>query len=35
VVYRDKDATLTDARVETAHAAVLRELENRFGAVRR
>lgn len=35
VVYRDKEATLTDARVETTHAAVLRELENRFGAVRR
>jgi phenylalanyl-tRNA synthetase beta chain len=35
VVYRDKEATLTDARVEAAHAVVLRALENGFGAVRR
>ena len=35
VVYRDKDATLTDARVDAAHGAVVREVESRFGAVRR
>lgn len=35
VVYRDKDATLTDARALAAHAAVVREVETRFEAVRR
>lgn len=32
IAYRDRDATLTDARVETAHAAVVGAAEARFGA---
>lgn len=32
IAYRDRDATLTDARVEAAHAAVVAAAEARFGA---
>lgn len=32
IAYRDRDATLTDARIEAVHAAVLASAEKRFGA---
>lgn len=32
IAYRDRDATLTDARVESTHAAVVAATEARFGA---
>ncbi len=32
ISYRDREATLTDARVESTHAAVLAAAESRFGA---
>jgi phenylalanyl-tRNA synthetase beta chain len=32
IAYRDREATLTDARIETVHAAVLASAEKRFGA---
>jgi phenylalanyl-tRNA synthetase beta chain len=35
VVYRNPKGTLTDAEVDTAHAAVVKEAESRFGATLR
>jgi phenylalanyl-tRNA synthetase beta chain len=35
LVYRDPEATLTDKRVDSAHAAVIAAAEQRFGAQRR
>ena len=35
VVYRSDERTLTDAEVEKAHAKVVKEVEERFGATQR